>query len=317
MDASSVPLPPSAWGTAVYLITFAQRQLVPLVRHYYPDAQERTVENSFDDTVFWSFRIDPTRLAAHRTLRRSASSAGDAGTWRGSFFIGETGHYSLRAAGRSMRLDGAAAAVLYEGWLATGWHALTIAADTDDTAPAALEWILPGATSWTRVPPESFSDHVTTHGLLGRYFAAVHDTSGPEPIDAIPDVERIETALSFDWLTPWDNAPPAPVAAATSTMEWVGSVARGEDEVSALRLTSSSAARLYLDGELVAEAAGGFPPQVVEVTTSQRKRAELLLRVTRNEPRPEPWVLTLEWRQPGGGWSAFARYTPAAATPPR
>jgi hypothetical protein len=286
------------------------------VRHYYPDARERTVQDQFDDTTLWSFTLDPVRLAAHRALRRGAPSAADAGRWRGSLYVGAPGSYSIRAAGRRLSLDEEDLGVAGRRWLAAGWHAIAIGAGDDDDAPPAVDWILPGASDWSRVPPESFSDHVEVHGLLGRYFAAVRDESGSQPIDAVPDLQRIETALSFDWVTDWEEAPPPPVAAASSTMEWVGQVAAGENGVTELRLTTSDPARLYLDGKQLVDASGGQPPQVVEVTAAARKRSTLLVRVTRSAPRPEPWRLILEWRQPGGGWSAFACYSPAAATPP-
>ncbi len=150
--------------------------------------------------------------------------------------------------------------------------------------------------------------------LLGRYFAAAHDQTGAARIAAPPDAQRIETALSFDWLTEWEAPPTPPLAARPSTMEWVGTVRLAETGGAALRLTTTADARLYLDGRLVVDAAGGgYPAQRVEAEVDlPAAPVDLLLRVVRRADDPFPWVLALEWREAGGDWSAFAHYRPPA-----
>jgi 4-amino-4-deoxy-L-arabinose transferase-like glycosyltransferase len=314
LDADSVPVAPDAHGNVVYLVTREQRRLLPLLRHYYPDAHTRTVENLFEETVLWSFSLDPARLAGHRVLRRGPIPGGATARWRGSLFVAESGPHSLRARDGVVHIDERALAATEEIWLAAGWHSLAVDAAAANPRQPRLEWTRPRAPHWSPVEPGYFSDHAIAHGLLGRYFTGVRSAPDGVPIDATPDGQRISTALSFEWSSPWNVAPPAPLLAPPATMEWVGSVRLAAEGDQALRLTTTAPARLFLNGKLILAAAGGKPAQSIEAEIDVAPGPiETLLRVTWPENEPHEWILALEWRQPGGDWSAFADYRPPPA----
>jgi hypothetical protein len=97
-------------------------------------------------------------------------------------------------------------------------------------------------------------------------------------------------------------------------MEWVGSVRLAAEGDAAVRLTTTAPALLFLNGKLILAAAGGHPAQSLEAEIDVAPGPiETLLRVTWPENEPHEWILALEWRQPGGDWSAFADYRPPPA----
>jgi hypothetical protein len=196
--------------------------------------------------------------------------------------------------------------------LAAGWHAITLkAAFAHPTDQASLEWKPPGSADWHPVPRAALLAHSERHGLLGRFFDRALTLGSPTPTAEPAPFSRIDAALSFDWEKQWDEAPPAPFAARPSTMEWSGTVDFPEGDV-ALRLESTTPAEVFLDGVRVLSTAGAREPRPAEAQLPGASgRVSILVRAVR--PADDDWrfwKLRLLWSEPGGGWTAFARYEP-------
>lgn len=337
-DASIVPVPPHNTGTAVLVIMGFAEDLVPLVEHYYPDAKHEIVRDpNYDFVVLHAFTLTQADIARRQGLLGPAPAAGDraaqrgttrfappadaampfAGNWRGLIWIPEPGRYAFRAAPGRVRIgstwspEGAPATDL-----PAGWHEIEIEATlTRPTEETVLEWTPPGTAIWAKVPGEFLHAHPALHGLLGRYWGAEIPAAGPRLIDAVPDYQRIDPVVRFDWFPQTDEPPTAPFAARPSTMEWVGTVAFPEGDTM-LRLAATAPTEVYIDDRLVASTPGGrdAAPAYARIVPKPN-RANLVVRTRRGATDDHRfWKLELLWLQPGGTWSAFADYAPPDST---
>jgi 4-amino-4-deoxy-L-arabinose transferase-like glycosyltransferase len=335
-DAAIVPIPPTNHGTAVLLVTLYQRELLPLIRHYYPDAQYEAAHDQLGTPTLHVFTLPEREIERHRGLRATyrsasrtwsveegtASFAPPAGadfpvsaTWRGQVWIRTPGTYALRTTGGALRVDGTPLPDDGSCALAAGWHPIELSATFNQPADrVTLEWKPPGGPQWASIPRAFLDTHPEGHGLLGRYFARAITASGPDPIVEPADYERVETALSFDWQANLDDHPPEPLAARPSTMEWTGTVDVPEGDTQTIRLETTTPARVFVGGALVLSAEGKREGQRVEVElTGLSGRVPILVRTVRPaEDDWQYWKLRLLWRDAGGGWTAFVRYRPEA-----
>jgi len=234
-------------------------------------------------------------------------------TWQGQVWLPAPGAYGFRAVGAALRLDDQPIADEEPRTLAAGWHPIRLSTTFADAAhQVALEWKPPGETQWAAVPRTILQTHPQTHGLLGRYFGRAIETSDPTPIAGTPDYARVDTALSFDYLPPWDDTPPPAFAASPSTMEWTGTVDLSREEGQAIRLEATTPTQVFIDGALVLAAKGQREGERVDAYLPALKgRVPLLVRSVR--PATDGgtfWKLRLLWQEPGGAWSAFAAYQP-------
>jgi len=333
-DADIVPIPPSNRGTAVLLVTGYQRELVPLIRHYYPDAPSEVVYTPEGKAALSIFRMSASYLARRRGLRATYTDArhtwssetavheytapGGAAfplqaEWRGLVSITAPGTYAFRSSGDRLLLDGTALPPDGRRELAAGWHLLQQSATLRGAGEQVLlEWQMPDSPRWSPIPAPYLLDHPEVHGLLGRYFhEAIEQGQGPARIDGPADYEALEPVLSFDYLRGYDNVPVPPFAGLPSTMEWSGTV-RMPEAADTIRLEATTPTQVFLDGTLVVATSGqpdGAPIDTPVVFRDQP--VPILVRTVRPaDDRSSFWKLRLLWRAGGGGWTAFARYRP-------
>jgi hypothetical protein len=210
-------------------------------------------------------------------------------------------------------VDGTPAADDMARELPAGWHALELTATfREPHRLVTLEWLLPGAADWAAIPQAYLHTHPEGHGLLGRYFASALSAAGAAAIATPPDYTRIDSAVSFDWVTDKDDPPPAAFAARPSTMEWLGTVEVPEGNTQTLRLEATTPAEVFLNNVPVLTAPGTRDAKPVETEIAGLQgRVPILVRSVRPEnDNREYWKLRLLWGQPGGGWTAFVRYHP-------
>lgn len=334
-DAFVVPVPPDNVGTAVLLVDHVQQYgLVPLIRHYYPEAFDDLRTRREGWPVLHVYSLTETAVDRQRGLRATYSDGGRTRTfamgdsrfvppadavfpvhaeWRGTVWIDRPGPRWFRSVGGVLRIDGRPAADTPLD-LAAGWHAVRLTAELSDrSSRASLEWRLPESPQWQEVPRAFLHTHPQAHGLLGRYFAGGIDEDGAEPIAAAPSYTRLDAALSFDWIYANDVPPQAIPVEGSSTMEWHGSVTFPEGGRPALRIDASGPVRIYLDGVLVASVdKGGAARQPVDVELGERSgRVPILVRTARTTGDGAGcWKFRLLWRGAAGDWSAFADYLP-------
>jgi 4-amino-4-deoxy-L-arabinose transferase-like glycosyltransferase len=335
-DPTVVPIPPKNRGTAVLIVARYQEELVPLIRHYYPDAHYQVVVDPNDGgPILHVFTLTADEIERTRGLRATYQTetrtwSADAGTaafilpperaelpvsvtWRGQVRIPEPAAYAFRSVGGTLHIDERPIAGESIRVLAAGWHPIELNATfSQGQESVTLEWKPPGVTEWTTIPKVSLQTHPEGHGLLGRYFAGVLATTAPEPVSASPDYTRIDTALSFDWVPEQDDNPPAPFAARPSTMEWIGTVELPEGTPQKIRLEVTTPTQVFIDGKLVLAAQGKREGERVEAEISGLNgRVPILVRTVRPATNGVRfWKSRLLWRQPGGGWTAFANYHP-------
>jgi len=333
-DPSIVPIPPQHRGNAALLLSPSQRELLPLVRHYYPEVHAETVYTYENNPTLYTFTIPSRQLELHRGLRatyrsptRTWTPAGGsdvlrppddadfplAASWRGQVWIGPPGTYRFRAPGAALRIDGQATDGNAPLSMAVGWHTLELAATfMYPTDLIALEWLPAWSEQWTVIPRNFLDTHPETHGLLGRYFDRVIETSLPTPIADPPGYSQIDAVLSFDVFDEIDDPPPPLFAARSGTMEWIGSVDLPEGSDQTMRLEATGPTQVFVDGALVLSTSGrteGPPPQVTLPGLSGR--VPILVRTTREGNDRQPvWALRLLWRDAGDGWTAFVHYHP-------
>src|SRR5512135_58770 len=61
-DARIVPIPPQHRGNAVLMVSPFQRELVPLIRHYYPEARAETAYTSDENLNLYTFALTSTEV---------------------------------------------------------------------------------------------------------------------------------------------------------------------------------------------------------------------------------------------------------------
>ena len=95
-------------------------------------------------------------------------------------------------------------------------------------------------------------------------------------------------------------------------MEWAGTIRFPEGNTQEVRLESTAATQVFLDGKEVVATQGGREAIVVEkVLPGVSGTLPILVRSSRAASEPFlHWILRLSWRTPGGGWSAFVPYAP-------
>jgi len=333
-DPRIVPLPPQHRGNAVLMLSPFQRELAPLVRHYYPEARTEIVYTSDEVPSLYTFALTAREVEQHRGLRvtyqsptrtwspREGSDVGSppedaefplAAAWRGQVWIDPPDRYRFRGLGATLRIDGQPTDGSAALMLPAGWH--TLEASTTFRSPtdvAALEWRPTWRPEWTRIPRTFLDTHPDSHGLLGRYFDHVIDDAAPLPIPEAPGYATIDAVLSFDWFDEIDDPSPPFFAARPATMEWVGLVELPEGSDQTLRLDATTPTQVFLDGALVLSVSGNAetpPPQATVPGLSGT--VPILVRTTlAADVHPGFWRLRLLWRDAGGGWTAFVRYHP-------
>jgi hypothetical protein len=340
-DADVAPLPPAHHGNAVLLVMDDQAQLVPLIRHYYPQAKyELLQDNSFGPPVLHFLELDQQMIESRRGLSVIYETDGRAwpaptpqdvleppkdtaapvsGVATGLVWISPPGPYRFRADGSSVRVDGRSIDPDSAIPLAAGWHGIEVHTQWHgQRAPVQLAWLRPGADHWTPIGREFLFAHAEVHGLLGRYFARTIPASSAAPIPEVADFAKIDTALSFDLHGIIDQPTPAGFGARPSTMEWTGTIRFAEGDTQEVRLESTAATQVFVDGKEVASTTAGPVATVVErVLPGVSGTLPILVRSTRQADEPFlHWTLRLQWRAPGGEWSAFVPYTPAALDEP-
>lgn len=333
-DPRIVPIPPQHRGNAVLMLSTSQRELVPLVRHYYPEVRADIVYTYENNPTLYTFTIPSREVERHRGLRVSYRSATRAwspaggsevlqppedadfplvATWRGQVWVGPAGAYGFRGLGAALRVDAQATDGTAPLVMAAGWHTLELTTTfAQPTDLVALEWLPAWAEEWSRIPRNFLDTHPETHGLLGRYFGRVIDASTPAEIPDEPGYSQVDAVLSFDWFEEIDDPSPAFFAARPSTMEWVGSVDLPEGTDQTLRVESTGPTQVFVDNTLVLSVPGRYEGPPPEATLhGLRGRVPILVRTTRSEDdRRSSWKLRLLWRDAGDGWTAFVRYHP-------
>jgi len=221
------------------------------------------------------------------------------------------GDYAFTSHGGTLRIDGKAVASTAPANFPAGWHAIELAATLrSNSERIALEWKPPNTTEWTRIPRASLHTHPEIHGLLGRYFDRAIAAPTAAPIDGTPLYTRIDTVLSF-FHDELDDRPPSPFAASPSTMEWAGTLDVPEGEP-AIRLEATTSAQVFINGKLVLSAQGKRDGEQVQAELAGLSgRVPIVVRNLRPADDWRNWKLRLLWREPGGGWTAFARYYPS------
>ena len=269
-DPAIVPIPPSNRGTAVLMVSLQQRELLPLIRHYYPDAHCDVAYDGHGTPILTVFTLHPEDIERARGLRATfrspnrtwslpegsttfAAAGSDSfpvtATWQGQVWVPTPGTYRFRSPGAALSFDGSPPAGEGTWSVSAGWHLIEMNATFERAADrAALEWLPPNATEWSPIPRASLHAHPEIHGLLGRYFARIVPASTATPIAETPDYTRIDNAISFDWNTELDEKPPAPFAARPSTLEWVGTVDLPEGESQQLRVASTTPVQVFVNG---------------------------------------------------------------------
>ncbi|MBI3390538.1 MAG: glycosyltransferase family 39 protein [Deltaproteobacteria bacterium] len=332
-DPHVVPIAPSNRGTAVLLVSWMQQELVPLIFHYYPDAQYELIHEQHGYPVLHKFTLRGDVIERRRGLRATYRSANrtwsapdgvdvaqsppDATpadfpldvTWRGQIWIATPGPYAFRAGAAPLRLDGRPTSAESPRDLAAGWHTIELQARfANPTERIALDWRT-GESPWAAAPHASLHTHPDTHGLLGRYFT--HEITAT-PITAAPDYSRIDPAVSFDFYQQFDEPPVTGFATRPSTMQWTGTVELPEGGAQALRIEATGPTEVFLNGNRAASAPGRDDAQGVTVELGNLTgRVPILVRSMRSATAIEQfWKLRLLWRTPSGAWSAFADYRP-------
>jgi len=332
-DPAIVPVSPANKGSAVLLVSHLhQRALLPLIRHYYPDARYDIVRDRAGSVLLHVFTLTPEAIEQQRGLRVTyrpplrAAAGGDGSAppanaalplqaaWQGQVWIPEPGAYGFRSArASSLKIDNSSVMTEQPLLLAAGWHGIEMHAAFETAADrVTLEWRIPDSPAWTMVPRASLHQHPETHGLLGRYFAEARTDSGPLPTPATPHYSRIDTLLSFDWLAEWDEQPPAPFGARPSMMEWVGTVQLAEDTSHGVAVQATVPVQVFINGQLVLATERSTAGQLVEAELPNASGPlPILVRTVR--PANDDghyWQLRLLWRGPAGEWTAFADYRP-------
>ncbi|HUI25449.1 MAG TPA: hypothetical protein VL403_05140, partial [Candidatus Kryptonia bacterium] len=334
-DPAVVPIPPTNRGNAIILVSAQQQELVPLVRHYYPEARyDVTHEPHYGSATLHRFTLTSDAIERARGLRGTYQSprrtwtaaagshvftappeveAADfplRATWRGELWIEAPGAYAFSSSA-SLRLDGATVAGEAPIQLAAGWHAVELSALLHGADESVVwQWRTPAGSAFAAIPRAVLHTHPHAHGLLGRFFAAAIVEPGARPIAAVPDYTRIDSALSFDFYRQFDEPPVPPFTAPNSTVEWVGTVDISENIQPALRLEATAPAQAFLNGSLVAaiDSPRDAPSTTVELP-GIRGRVAILVRTMRPaSDTGEFWKLRLLWRAAGGEWTAFADY---------
>jgi len=340
-DAAVVPLPPTQRGTAVVFLPKGQKEMVPLVEHYYPDARHDVTVSADGTVLLHVFTLQPEDIERRRGFEVTYRTA--MRTWtlpqgsdvirapeqqdgpvqasgRGVVWIASPGTYAFRSARGTLAVDGQPVNADHPLTLAAGWHGIAVDATLQPGADAiGVQWRPPDAPDWTPIPKAFLHAHPEAHGLLGRYFARPIAADSAAAIADPSDFVQIEPVLDFDWLQEADDPPPsAAFAARPSTMEWVGTVDLPEGGNHGLRLESSTPAQLFINGALVLSAAGGRANPPSETTlTGMSGTVPILVRTARAaDDNPSWWRLRLLWRTPGGEWTAFVPYHPPALDAP-
>jgi 4-amino-4-deoxy-L-arabinose transferase-like glycosyltransferase len=338
-DPSIVPVPPTSRGTVKLLVSRKQRELLPLVRHYYPQARYDIVHDVHGADVLHIFTLHEGQLHRSRGLlatyttptRRWVSDVAVSeftpppksdfpveASFRGQLWIPTPGTYAFRSIGADLRLNRRSIGEDGTVRLDAGWHLIDLEAVFRNAAQGAqLRWKPPHAPEWMPVPRGHLHQHPERHGLLGRYFGRLIRSPGGDAagrrIAEKPDYTRIETAPSFDYHYELDERPPEPFAARPSTMEWTGTVEVPEGDTQTIRLETTTPAQVFLDGTLVLSIEQGGREGVHKeaVLPNLTGRVPILIRTAR--PADDEWrfwKLRLLWRAAGGEWNAFVRYHP-------
>jgi 4-amino-4-deoxy-L-arabinose transferase-like glycosyltransferase len=336
-DPSIVPIPPRHRGHAVLLVGWQQAELLPLIQHYYPEARHEVVYAGSGQPVLHVLTLRGDAIERSRGLHATFRSSGRAWSlphavaefrappdategefpiaaiWRGQVLFPVPGRYGFRASGGSVSVGGRTiTAETGREWPA-GWHTIELQAQLRSAGErVVLEWERPDSPAWTPVARERLHAHPESHGLLGRYFAREIHHDGAVPIAEPSDYTRIDSALSFDYYTTFDEKPPEPFAARPSTMEWIGTVELREGSAHGLRLEASTPGQVFVNGTLVASAPGGrdAAPVMAELAGMSGRVTILIRSVRPADDDWEFWKLRLLWRRPSGGWTAFAEYRP-------
>jgi hypothetical protein len=332
-DPGMFPVRPENRGAAAYFFSRAQGPLLAVAQHYYPQAKTEAIINIDGDPHLWAVIVPPALIDRQRGLvatfrygPRVQSTAGlDAlqcadcpdfpveTTAEGIVLIPSPGRYGLRVTRGSVELDGRPVAADGTADLYAGWHELRVRTTLGSTADTAfVEWKAPDATEWSRIPRAHLNTHPAAHGLLGRYYDEALPLDPPTPSTATPQYTKLDPALSFDWGPEFDEAPRPGFAAKPSTMEWVGTVNLDEGRTHTVRLETTAATRVFVDGKEVIATEGGYPATRDDaVITGHEGRVPILVRTTRAaNDTTYFWWLRLHWSQPGGSWTAFADYKP-------
>lgn len=333
-DPLIVPIPPQHRGTAVLMLSPTQRELVPLVRHYYPEARADIVYTGDDNPSLFTFTIPARDVERQRGLRATYRSPtrtwtpregsdvlrppDDAdfpltATWLGQVWIAPPGQYAFRGLGAALRFDGQSIDGRKPIAIPAGWHTIELTtAFARSTDLVALEWRRPEVEDWKAIPRNLLNTHPQTHGLLGRYFNHAIEASTPTPIATSPDYAQIDAVLSFDSFDEIDDPSPPAFAARPSTMEWVGTVDLPEGNNQVLRIDTTSPTQVFINRTLVLTATGsleGPPPETI--LSGLSGRVPILVRTARSaDDKLNFWKLRLLWRTGGDGWTAFVGYHP-------
>ena len=339
-DPAIVPVPPTNRGTAVLLVSWVQQELLPLVRHYYPEAHYEIVHEAHGFPVLHVFTLPPDVIERSRGLRatyrgtsRTWSALAATGTfappadaaagefplravWRGQLWAEKPGVYAFRSGTGSLRVDKTAVAEATPIGLAAGWHTLELSAEFTSAGsdPIALEWKPPAAGEWAPIPRAFLQTHPDSHGLLGRFFAREISDQSAAPIGQTPDYLRLDAAVSFDFNVHFDEPPPPPFAAPSSTMEWSGTVNLTEGDVQGIRLEATTPTQVFINGRLAIASGGTRDARPVTAELGGLSgRVPIVIRSVRpGNDKSDFWKLRVLWRSPGGGWTAFVDYRPEA-----
>jgi hypothetical protein len=240
-------------------------------------------------------------------------------TGRGQVWAAVPGNYGFRARGARATIHDRSLEESGFVHLPAGWHTIEVElVARDSSATTQLEWRRPESTAWEPIEREFLNTHPRTHGLLGRYIPGALPLDEPEPLAGETGYAKLDIALSFDWQEEPDEEPPPVMARRPSTMEWVGTIAFPEGTHQTVFLDTTTPAKVFVNGEEVVAASGGFPsPPVQRTFVAPAGRVPIVVRTVRAaNDRPGFWRFRLLWRQPGGGWTAFADYAPPRVANP-
>lgn len=340
-DPDVLPLPTTHRGHALILVSRFQEELLPLVRFYYPEAREDTwqIPNLLPEMHLFS--IDAGVVERSQSLRATYRS--EAGvttpplalpldgraaafrvpadmafparaTWEGQVYIAESGEYAFGVNQGRINVGWEA---YTKGWdsgagavsarLQAGWQPIRIEAPVASaTESIAISWRPLRMPYWVPLQRSSLSNHSEPIALRGIYRHHLETAPG---VVARPTDEHLHPSLSFEWRYMNDDDPPAWFVQAGTESEWraVVELAPGNHP---LRLDTTDPTEVYINDRLVLHSRGGDERPIE--TTLEQVQGSVHLRVHSQRPLGfgERWRVRLLWGEPGGGWTAFARYRP-------
>lgn len=337
-DRAIVPLPPAHRGGALITMPRPHRDMVPLLLAFYPRAKFEIVRGPDDGEDLYVLTLTRPQVEEMRGLIATYSDtegqarvgtlpnrfpAPDAGfpldapegaipggtvRWFGYIQLPAVGRYEVRFEGGTVVIDGQSATAGIEA--IPGWAPIEVQVPASSSRDREIEWRPPGSSEWTRVPREHLYAGGSVPRLRVRQFAGAIDELNPAPLAASPQSEFSAAAIFSEW-SAHEVAPDSePVTPLDSTVEWSGFVHLAPGAMHTLRVIASNPTRVFVDGALVVDSAGGTNDLAIErALPDVAGWVPITVRSLRHADADRfRWGLRLSWAPPGGVWSTHAHY---------